>query len=202
MLKMIPGARVPTPELLIPSYMLSDGYLTANVNAEDILPMINSFIDLHEGPFFLILEAPSSLQDESPDDKGNIEQFHKDVYYLDGMSAPFIHEILSIVGPVLVGDGLTQVGVGVHNDNAEIMTKKYNVVSIFLGPNSAEPYRDLMRRYSIPQLPSITTAWSTFSQSSPGESVAIELEGHTAKDAIETLKGIGLYLAERREEQP
>lgn len=202
MLKMIPGAHVPTPELLIPSYMLSDGYLTANVNAEDILPMINSFIDLHEGPFFLILEAPSSLQDESPDDKGNIEQFHKDVYYLDGMSAPFIHEILSIVGPVLVGDGLTQVGVGVHNDNAEIMTEKYNVVSIFLGPNSAEPYQDLMRRYSIPQLPSITTAWSTFSQSSPGESIAIELEGHTAKDAIETLKGIGLYLAERREEQP
>ncbi len=202
MLKMIPGARVPAPELLIPSYMLSDGYLTANVNAEDILPMINSFIDLHEGPFFLILEAPSSLQDESPDDKGNIEQFHKDVYYLDGMSAPFIHEILSIVGPVLVGDGLTQVGVGVHNDNAEIMTEKYNVVSIFLGPNSAEPYQDLMRRYSIPQLPTITTAWSTFSQSSPGESIAIELEGHTAEDAIETLKSVGLYFAERREEQP
>lgn len=202
MLKMIAGARVPAAEILIPSYMLSDGYLTANVNAEDILPLINSFIDLHEGPFFLIVETPSSLQDESPDDKGNIEQFHKDVYYLDGMSAPFIHEILSIVGPVLVGDGLTQVGVGVHNSNAEIMTEKYNVVSIFLGPNSAEPYQDLMRRYAIPQLPSITTAWSTFSQSSPGESVAIELEGHTAKDAIETLKGIGLYLAERREEQP
>lgn len=200
MLKMIAGAHIPTPERLTPSYMLSDGYLTANVNADDILPLINSFIDLHEGPFFLILETPSSLQDESPDDKGNIEQLHKDVYYLDGMSAPFIHEILSIVGPVLVGDGLTQVGVGVHNCNTEIMTKKYNVVSIFLGSSSAEPYQGLMRRYSIPQLPTITTAWSLFSPSSPGESVAIELEGHTAADAIDVLKSIGLYLAEQREE--
>lgn len=51
MLKMIAGARIPTPERLAPSYMLSDGYLTANVNADDILPLINSFIDLHEGPF-------------------------------------------------------------------------------------------------------------------------------------------------------
>lgn len=200
MLKMIAGAHIPTPERLTPSYMLSDGYLTANVNADDILPLINSFIDLHEGPFFLILETPSSLQDESPDDKGNIEQLHKDVYYLDGMSAPLIHEILSIVGPVLVGDGLTQVGVGVHNCNAEIMTKKYNVVSIFLGSNSAEPYQGLMRRYSIAQLPAITTAWSLFSPSSPGESVAIELEGHTAADAIDVLKSIGLYFAEQREE--
>lgn len=191
---MITGAHIPTPERLTPSYMLSDGYLTANVNADDILPLINSFIDLHEGPFFLILETPSSLQDESPDDKGNIEQLHKDVYYLDGMSAPLIHEILSIVGPVLVGDGLTQVGVGVHNCNAEIMTKKYNVVSIFLGSSSTEPYQGLMRRYSIPQLPTITTAWSLFSPSSPGESVAIELEGHTAADSI------GLYFAEQREE--
>lgn len=200
MLKMITGAHISTPERLTPSYMLSDGYLTANINADDILPLINSFIDLHEGPFFLILETPSSLQDESPDDKGNIEQLHKDVYYLDGMSAPFIHEILSIVGPVLVGDGLTQVGVGVHNCNAEIMTKKYNVVSIFLGSSSAEPYQGLMLRYSIPQLPTITTAWSLFSPSSPGESVAIELEGHTAADAIDVLKSIGLYFAEQREE--
>lgn len=200
MLKMITGAHISTPERLTPSYMLSDGYLTANINADDILPLINSFIDLHEGPFFLILETPSSLQDESPDDKGNIEQLHKDVYYLDGMSAPFIHEILSIVGPVLVGDGLTQVGVGVHNCNAEIMTKKYNVVSIFLGSSSAEPYQGLMRRYSIPQLPTITTAWSLFSPSSPGESVAIELEGHTAADAIDVLKSIWLYFAEQREE--
>ncbi len=51
MLKMITGAHIPTPERLAPSYMLSDGYLTANVNADDILPLINSFIDLHEGPF-------------------------------------------------------------------------------------------------------------------------------------------------------
>lgn len=51
MLKMIAGARIPTPERLVPSYMLSDGYLTANVNADGILPLINSFIDLHEGPF-------------------------------------------------------------------------------------------------------------------------------------------------------
>lgn len=48
---MITGAHIPTPERLAPSYMLSDGYLTANVNADDILPLINSFIDLHEGPF-------------------------------------------------------------------------------------------------------------------------------------------------------
>ena len=85
MLKMITGAHIPTPERLTPSYMLSDGYLTANVNADDILPLINTFIDLHEGP-------------------------------------------------------------------------------------------------------------------SPGESVAIELEGHTAADAIDVLKSIGLYFAEQREE--
>lgn len=202
MLKMIAGARVPAPELLTPSYMLSNGHLMANVNAEDILPLLHSFIDLHEEPFFLIVETPSSLQDESPDGQGNIAQFHKDVYYLDGMSASFLHETLSIVGPVLVNDGLTQVGVGAHNGKAEIMTGKYNVVSIFPGPNDIEPYHALMRRYAIAQLPTITTAWSTFNRSSPGESIAIELDGHTAAEAIETLRSLGLYLAEQREEHP
>lgn len=202
MLKMITGARVPAPELLTPSYMLYNGHLTANVNADDILPLLSSFIDLHQGPFFLIVETPCSLQDESPDNQGNIAQFHKDVYYLDGMSAPFIHEILSMVGPVLVNDGLTQVGVGIHNSGAEIMTEKYNVVSIYPGSNDIEPYHALMRRYAIAQLPTITTAWSTFTRSSPGESTAIELDSHTAAEAIETLKTVGLYLAEQREDQP
>ena len=133
------------------------------------------------------------MQDESPDDKGNIEQLHKDVYYLDGMSAPFIHEILSIVGPVLVGDGLTQVGVGVHNCNTEIMTKKYNVVSIFLGSSSAEPYQGLMRRYSIPQLPTITTAWSLLAHPPPARVLPLSWRATLPPDAIDVLKSIGLY---------
>ena len=47
MLKMIAGARIPTPERLTPSYMLSDGYLTANVNADDILPLITRTWNSH-----------------------------------------------------------------------------------------------------------------------------------------------------------
>ena len=100
---------------------------------------------MQKEPLFLILEVPTSQDNEEV--KGDvIEQTHKDVYYLDNMSVSFVKELLKVFGSLFVNDGLSQIGVGNHVTNAEIMTDKYNVVTIFKGKDDLEKYTELLNK--------------------------------------------------------
>lgn len=56
-----------------------------------------------------------------------------------------------------------------------------------------------MKKYA-PQVESCKTAWETFSDTTAGECISIELDGISVYDLPERLKSMGLYLAEQEEE--
>ena len=200
MLKMIKGVKINDADKLNEEYTIDENSLIANINADKILKIINQFVDMQKEPLFLILEVPTSQDNEEV--KGNvIEQTHKDVYYLDNMSIPFVKKLLTVFGNLFVNDGMSQIGVGNHVTNAEIMTDKYNVVTIFNGKDEQTRYIELLNNNGIKKVDELVTAWNFFNELNPGECNRIDEDGKSVYDAIEVLtKEAGLYFAERRED--
>ena len=58
--------------------------------------------------------------------------------------------------------------------------------------------KGLFDRHNIPRRESLKTAWDTFSQTSPGDSKAIKIDGLTCYDLVDKLESFGLYFAEIR----
>ena len=199
MLKMIKGVKINDADKLNEEYTVNENRLVANINADKILKIINDFVDMQKEPLFLILEVPTS--EENEEIKGNIiKQIHKDVYYLDNMSITLAKELLKVFGNLFVNDGMAQIGVGNHVTNAEIMTGKYNVVTIFYGKDDSKKYNELLNNNGIKKVDELVTAWNFFNESNPGECNRIDEDGKSVYDAIKVLtKETGLYLAERRE---
>lgn len=143
MLKMIKGVKINDSDKLNEEYMITENCIMANIDANKILKIINDFVDIQKDPLFLIIEVPTNEKDEGIE--GNIiKELHKDVYYLDNMSKPFAKELLKIFGNLFINDGLSQIGIGNHVSNAEIMTDKYNVIEIFNGKDKIDNYEKLM----------------------------------------------------------
>lgn len=198
MLKMIKGVKINDSDKLNEEYMITENCIMANIDANKILKIINDFVDIQKDPLFLIIEVPTNEKDEGIE--GNIiKELHKDVYYLDNMSKPFAKELLKIFGNLFINDGLSQIGIGNHVSNAEIMTDKYNVIEIFNGKDKIDNYEKLMDKYKIKKVEDLVTAWAFFSDSNPGECIYVDEDGKSVYDAIEVLtKESGLYFAERR----
>lgn len=164
MLKMIKGVKINDADKLNEEYAFKENSFIANINADKILKIINEFVDMQEEPLFLILEVPTSKDNEYI--KGNIiNQTHKDVYYLDNMSIPFVKELLKSFGKLFVNDGMSQIGVGNHITNAEIIKGKYNVVTIFKGKDNLDKYQKLLENNNIKKVEELVTAWNFFTQS-------------------------------------
>ena len=56
---------------------------------------------------------------------------HKNVYYIDGLTAEHSLVLLERYGELLINDGLCQFGFGLHNNTAELMSNKYNLLSLW-----------------------------------------------------------------------
>ena len=202
MLKMIKGAVINDADKLNEEYMINENSIIANVDADKILKVINDFIDLQNHLLFLIIEVPTKENEEKKEEDGTIKHFHKDVYYLDGMSKKFVKEMLKTFGNLFINDGMAQIGVGNHITESEIMTDKYNVVKILGGKEDISKYEELMMNNDIKSVKNLITAWDYFSKSNPGESNSIEEDGKDVYDAVDILtKEAGLYFAERREDK-
>lgn len=198
MLKMIKGVKINDSDKLNEEYMITENCIMANIDANKILKIINDFVDIQKDHLFLIIEVPTNEKDKGIE--GNIiKELHKDVYYLDNMSKPFAKELLKTFGNLFINDGLSQIGIGNHVSNAEIMTDKYNVIEIFNGKDKIDNYEKLMDKYKIKKVEDLVTAWAFFSNSNPGECICVDEDGKSVYDAIEVLtKESGLYFAERR----
>ncbi len=202
MLKMIEGAEIKDFDKLNEEYEIKEKRIVANVNADKILNMLYDFIDANEGLYFLIVEVPTKTNDEEQlKENGKIKAFHKDVYYRDGMSKEFAKEVLSNIGDLFINDGMAHIGIGNHYNNSEIMTAKYNVVSIWFEDNDVGTYEKIFINNGIKKTDTLKTAWDFFSGENPGKSICIDRDGKNVYDTVEILKdSIGLYFAERRED--
>lgn len=194
---MIKGCKISDPSVLYEAYAsIKSGFL-ANVNADKIQSLVESFINLHNETCFLILEVPTNAKEEPAFLAENPSPLHKDVYYLDGLSPQRAVELLRTFASWLIHDGLSTFGFGIHSGGHEIICGKYNVVTVFA--RDRQKYYGFFEAHDIFQVDELKTAWDYFTNDSPGESFSYVHDGKNIYDLIEHMKQYGLYFAERRE---
>ncbi len=198
MLNMKIGCKITAADQLTEGYE-SEGYsFAANVNVDKIEAVLQHFICMHEEPLFLILELPANLDDENQVRPGVVETLHKDIYYIDGCSQEEALAFLEREGKLLINDGISTFGFGCHESGDEIMSGKYNVLTIY--SQTPELYADFFEQHDIPKTQHLITAWDTFSEENPGVAEKITLDRQDVFYIPEKYKNWGIYKAERREE--
>ena len=192
MLKMIKGAQVPDAEILNEGYeeIKNENYQSflMNVNADKIKKMFEDFIKQNNEEVFLILEVPCNKSEEPLDEKGNIIDFHSNIYYLDNIKPKKALEILNKYEELLE-DGMIAFGFATHKTCNELMKYKYNVLQL-ISTNISNYYK-LMKDNNIPKVEKLSTAWDTFKKENNqyGESTRT----CDIKKILEELKEEGLY---------
>ena len=206
MLHMISGCQVPDSGALQESFEQKDKYFYANLHAEHIDGVMRAFLLRQTEELFFFLELPTPQNEEkkmreewkrqNPDGEAPL---HRNVYYWDGITLEQAFALLDEHGELLIQDGMSFFGFGVRSFSAEIQKWKYNLVTLFA--REPERYRDFFPGLGIPEREELTTAWDTFSPSTPGDCIAIRVGGRNVFDLAEELKPKGLYFAQRREEK-
>ncbi len=192
-----PSCSVPFPELLKEGYEPQKNCIVANVGTKKIVPLMESFLRRRDEPFFFILELPSNRRDETEEDIA-AERFHKDVYYIDGLRQADALALLHSEGGLLASDGLSSFGFGGHFSHDEIMSGKYNVVTLY----GKDPFslQELLNAHEIPRTENLVTAWDTFTENACGTAEPYRICGKTVYDLPSLYRERGMYFAERRED--
>lgn len=204
MFKLIKGAKIDESIKLTEEYEVADKWVYANISAENIRTVVNKFIEVEKGNrFCLFIELPSNKADENvvgvtEDGYCQVDCLHIDVYYLDNISADYLIELLNIFEDILINDGLSSFGV-LSQSGREIGKYKYNVVKAYSNDNLA-PIIEVFTALGIPETNELITAWNCFSKDNPGISEIYSIDGKTIYDVVDTLKEVGMYKAEQREE--
>ena len=205
MFKLIKGAKISDRIKLKEEYQIYDKWVSANISAENIRKVIDKFIEIENtNRFCLFIELPAKMEDETVIGKTEericlTESMHIDVYYLDDISSAYLNELLNMFEDILVNDGLSRFGVLSQRGN-EIGKYKYNVMKAYSNGNDFSPFIKVFNEIGIPETKNLVTAWDYFSQDNPGESEIYEKDGRTIYDVVDTLKEVGMYKAEQREE--
>jgi hypothetical protein len=198
MLNMKKGCVIFGAEQLQEQYAVNEFVFTANVNTDKIEEVLQHFIISQSALLFFILELPSNEMDEKRLRKDNFAPLHKDIYYIDGLSKEEALALITNSGDLLINDGLCSFGFGCHDNAAEIMVGKYNVVTIWT--KVIEKFDGFFEKHNIHRTDQLTTAWDTFNAANPGESFLYEVDGKNVYSLLEELKAWGIYFAEQREE--
>ena len=210
MFQMIKGASIPDASKLREEYQVDEDTLSANVSAENIPRVFETFLNRmrEDEPLFMFIEVPLKRDEElelNPQAEkeireGKIEYLHKAVYYLDGFDRETMLGFLdSGIGELLINDGLVCFGFGSLDSNIELGKYKYNVLKGYFNGQDAICLTEIFDEFNIPCVPEIVTAWQLFTDERPGVCRKIEFDGRTVYDLIDQLKELGLYKAETRE---
>lgn len=198
MLNMIKGCRIHDPSVLHEGYERTPAGFVANVDADKIQKLMESFVLLHNEYCFVFLEVPTNAKEETAFASGGTLPTHKDVYYLDGLSPERAIEFLQVFGEWFIHDGLSSFGIGIHSGGNEITRDKYNVVTVYT--QTPDKYDSFFAAQGIAKDPQLKTAWDYFTYDTPGDSFLYTHKGKNVYDLVEHLKQYGLYFAERRED--
>lgn len=204
MFNLIKGSKISEDILLKEEYEISGNWIYANVSTENISRVIEKFIEVEtENRFCLFIETPANIADENVvgvDDEGfyQLDGKHMDVYYLDNITDEYVIYLLNKFGDILINDGLSHFGV-LSQSGREIGKYKYNVVKAYTRDDLL-PLIKVFHSLDIPETDNLITAWDFFAQDNPGESQLYEKDGRTIYDVVETLKEVGMYKYEQREE--
>lgn len=191
MVKMKKGSIIPDTVILKEEYKKEKNNIIANIDVDKIHKIIKKFIDIQNEELFLFIEIPTNLNELE-----NKNEDYIDIYYKDGLTSKEAHSLLKEYGEILINDGLCKFGFGTKSFNDEIMSHKYNIVTVF--SKNIDKYDSLFSDFEIKETNNYKCAWDFFRPDSPGISNIYEKDGKTVFDIIEELKDSGLYLGERK----
>lgn len=209
MFQLIKGASIPDISGLREEYQIDNNILYANVSAENIPIVFESFLSKmqEDEPLFLFIDVPCNVDDElrlnpqQPGQEHAIKKYHRDVFYLDGLNRESMLMLLhSGVGELLINDGLAFFGFGSLDSHVELGKYKYNVLTGYLHGEDSSFLTDIFEAISIPRVNEIVSAWQLFSDENPGESRKYEFDGKDVYVLLDQMKELGLYKSETREE--
>lgn len=192
------GVVVPFPDKIKEEYMVNKQGIIANISVDNMYNILKDFIETLPEPCFFLLEVPLNRKKEKKLRKSENDPFHKEVYYVDGLTQEQLIYLLDTYGNLLINDGMSCFGFASHNEKIEIYCTKYNVVQIFCF--DTYKYGKLLEKYGIHETDNITTAWDTFSEEHYGESRIIEIDKLNVYKLVKKLKKWKIYFAEIREE--
>lgn len=182
--------------MLCEQFEIEKNRFTANVNASKIETLFKEFINMQTEKLFFILEIPLNEQKERELLDNNVSPFHNQVYYIDGLSKEKAITLFNMYGELLIHDGISVFGFGVHDGSAEIMKYEYNVINLWA--KEPERYIKFFSKFEIPATNHCVTAWETFDKNNPGDRVLVNINGITIYDLPNKLKDWGIYLAQIR----
>lgn len=189
MIKIKKGSIIPKNIKIKEEYKVENDTIVLNIDVDKINKLLKSFVKMQKEELFLFIEVPTNINEE--------KENYTDVYYLDGISINEMDELLNMYGDILINDGLCEFGFGVKSFNEEIMSLKYNMITIYSKEN-VNKYIDLLNELNINKTINFKSAWDYFTENNPGISKLYEKEEQTVYDIIEILKEKGLYLGERK----
>ena len=205
MLDLIKGAKFEKWMDLEQGYSIEGEWLTANVDARRIRTVLDKFAEMKEGQnLTLWIEEPAGVDDENDvkkatrDSMGIVENITYEVYYLDGLNAALVSQILDFSGELLINDGLAYVGL-LAEDGDEIGKYQCNIMRAHSGKSGLMPIRKMLEDNRIPYKKELLTAWDLSSDEYPVISSRFTIGGQTVMDTIHILEGMGLYKAELRQ---
>lgn len=200
-MKMIKGAKIPNPNLLKEEYELHDTCIYANVDADRIVQILIDFVNMNDD-MFLVLELPCTQEEEEQqmgdyteeekrlyEEKGTMQHFHKNIYYMDNLSQEKALDIIKSYGDILINDGYCYFGFG-NRKFDEVSKTKYNMMLSY-SKDEIEKYEEIFKKNGIAKTEKLYTAWDQFSKENPGESTILP----ETIDILEKLLKEKLYLA-------
>jgi hypothetical protein len=201
--KTVEGVRVPSTEGIHEAYSVSltdEGYhrFTINVSAQNIPRVYKRLSSEVCEPGFFLLEVGSPEDAEKELRKNDSDPFHKDVYYLDGITREMTEKIFSQYENLLVNDGMISFGFGSHEGRDEVYVGAYKVFRIYA--DEPDKYIAALAELGLPREEDVKTVWQTITRTTPGRRETLEGQDETIWDMIDDLKKRGLYFAERRED--
>jgi hypothetical protein len=173
--------------------------IRANISVEKLDAFFRSCLGYLREPLFFIVEAPVNEVRELELRKQPSDRFHRDVFYLDGLTAKRAFEVYDRFNQVLIHDGFVHFGVGAHDNGHEVFVGSYKIVQLF--GKLPNPFEGALAEFMIPRVERLVTAWDTFTESTPGQKSRYSIEGADIYTMIEELmRNDGLYHAKTIED--
>jgi len=172
--------------------------IKVNVSAEKLQTIYLGLAGLVRVPGFAVVEIPSNEKDEVKLRKDSTASFHKDTYYLDGISFDNYLSIFQSYSQFFIDDGEISFGFGSHTGYDEVFVGRYKLISIYA--DEPRKYIQYVEAQNYQCCETLKTVFDTFTRQTPGMTEIVTIHGKTIYDLIEPLKQKGFYFAERRED--
>lgn len=200
--RIVKGNHVPCLEGIEEGYSIRKNkefyQLTINVSAENIDSVFRSLCIKVRTPGFLLLEHGTNAKIEEQLRKSDMDPFHKDVYYLDGLDHASFFQLYDQYKELFINDGEINYGFGSHTGIDEVYIGPYKIFTIFT--DEVEKYFSALLDVGIPRVDELKTVWQNFTETAPGGRMTIKHNGIDIYNMVELLTEKGLYLGERRED--